>query len=123
MYICISNNTYAHVYHTYVRRKELESEIRAQVDELMREELKNLKLVCPRVTCSDFIHAFICMNVYTYVNVHVCTYVCANLSIIICCIIYTYVRTYPLYVSTYVCIHVRTRIFKSYSDLLFHLGY
>ena len=31
-------HTYACV--PYVRRKELESEIRAQVDELMREELK-----------------------------------------------------------------------------------
>ena len=74
VYICISN-THICTCVPYVRRKELESEIRAQVDELMREELKNLKLVCPRVTCSDFIHAFICMNVHTYVNVHVCTYV------------------------------------------------
>ena len=28
-------------------RSELESEVRLQVDDLMREELKNLKLVCP----------------------------------------------------------------------------
>ena len=86
-YICTSNY-YACMHmctvHTYICRKELESEIRAQVDELMREELKNLKLVCPRVTCNDFMYSFICMNVhtyvYTYVHVHICTYICANLS-------------------------------------------
>ena len=32
-------------YNTYTCRVELEAEIRLQVDELMREELKNLKLV------------------------------------------------------------------------------
>ena len=32
-------------YYTYTCRVELEAEIRLQVDELMREELKNLKLV------------------------------------------------------------------------------
>ena len=121
MYICISN-THICTCVPYVRRKELESEIRAQVDELMREELNNLKLVCPRVTCSDF-HTCIHMYECTYIRKYACMYICANLSIIICCIMYTYVRTYPLCVYTYVCIHVRTRIFKSYSDLLFHLGY
>ena len=114
MYICFSN-THICTCVPYVRRKELESEIRAEVDELMREELKTLKLVCPRVTCSDFIHA--------YIRKCACMCICANLSIIICYIMYTYVRTYPLYVYTDVCIHVRTRIFKSSSDLLFHLGY
>ena len=74
MYICISN-THICTCVPYIRRKELESEIRPLADELMREELKNLNLVWLRVTCSDFIHAFICMNVHTYINVRVCTYV------------------------------------------------
>ena len=33
--------------HPSYHRKELEAETRLQVDDLMREELKNLKLVCP----------------------------------------------------------------------------
>ena len=56
MYICISNT---HTCVPYVCRKELESEIRTQVDELMREELKNLKLVCPRVICNNsYMHSY-----------------------------------------------------------------
>ena len=47
-------------------RIEIEKEVRLQVDELMREELKNLKLVCTAHT-----HTHACMHTY---NVHTQTH-------------------------------------------------
>ena len=51
-----------------VCRVEIEGEIRKQVDELMREELKNLKLVEEEHICV----LGVCVHIHVCLYIHVC---------------------------------------------------